>query len=233
MSLNKKSIIAILICNAILAAIYTLIVFWLFAENVHANPLQTSLSYVLGLVSLIISTLAELCLTRKDQDSVILSLPNIIISNAYVIFEVVFTLSIIALRIDNNLVVFLPQIILLAICVILLTLSTLGILFITHDRDEVKKKRDNIASLIVELKSDDLSLKNESNKENMKKLIEVIQFSDPMSAKNLEKDEELIACKVHDLKEIILSNDENKINESLIEIMQLMEIRNLKVKSLK
>lgn len=200
------------------------ILFFLFNVIAFIIPTDKTITFWIAYIFTIVAFIMEIPLwmikfNKEDNiENKFLNISIIQISLTYLILQLIaFVIFMIYPSLEDWLAVVVCSFI-LAIILICIILSKISIKMIKNNEDKIKTKLNFIKSLqieiemIMELEIDD------NNKLLLKKLYEMIQFSDPISHEQLNYLEEKILDKVNEMKIVSYKKDIiNEINILLIE----------------
>ncbi len=99
--------------------------------------------------------------------------------------------------------------------------------------ENVKQKTQFIKMAILDAESIYNRASIEDTKSTVKKVYEALKYSDPMSCSALEGIESEIAIMLRKLKDVVMKNEQNIVNDVVAELLILIRERNSKCKALK
>lgn len=231
-----KNKIRFLIIEALFVAIFTVCYF------VIPYPHENNTVFVLGYVFSILAFLAQIYtffvafVKSKNLQSKFYGLPVVKVGIRYLVFQLVITLILTVI----NAFVAVPGWISVVVYLLILVLSVVGLITVEAYKEEVEKVEvvNEVNTIFLDdLKSNAKSLNDKFNyeplKQNMKKLYELIIYSDPVSSPELASVEEEITRKFNDLKITYSEKAYERLETEIDQLTSLMEERNFRCKKLK
>ena len=230
--------------NRVRILISLLILFVLYTVCYFAIPYPQKDKTVFALVYVFV-TLAfvlqiypyYICFVKEeDLKSKFYGLPLIRISLYYLVAALVlnFLFNVI------NAFVALPVLVCTLLNILLLGFSVIGFLAAEGYKEEIEKveKIEKInTTFIDDLKANARALKNKFNydplKAKMKKLHDIVIYSDPISSQDLLSLEDEITRKFNLLQEVYSNKEYDKLEEAMDELINLIDERNLRCKKSK
>lgn len=227
--LNNKWMASIIV--AIIFVLYSVVAFVVIGYQ--GNQFLVAYLFTLAAYLFLLISIWVIGRARNDLKDIFLGIPVWRICIIYVITQTVLGLVFMVLPIDIFKVSVVLQLILAGVYIILVCTAFAGKNTVSNIDDKVKKKRNYLGILKVEI---DTLLQEETSpyvKEALAELSEMIRFSDPMSVDDLQALEEEILEKVSILASEYTGYDEAEKLVSLKQIKNKMLTRNMKCKMLK
>lgn len=223
----KSNIIKTFLIYVLVAVIYNIFIFFLFEDFNHIFWISygfMSVIYLLHMAAILLFT------KEKKLQKKFMGLPLIFIFAIGVGFEFAASLIFMLLRniVSIKLTIFVQSFILVVMLVFVLGICIMNTSF-TNNSKKIKSNIVFIKGICIDLESLIDGCKGADIKNNLKKLLEVVRYSDPMSNEMVTHEENVILEKVIQLK-VAAENDNASLMQELIgEIRSLFEIRNKKL----
>ncbi len=231
-----KNKIRFLIVLALVIAVFSVCYFVIPYK--HNNETVFILGYIFTLVAMLaqIYTFYVGFAKSKDLKSKFYGFPIIKVGVIYLLVQFVLTVLITII----NAFVDVPGWISVIVNVIVLAFSVIGLITVETYKEEIEKVEsvEKVDTLFLDdLKTNAKSLYNKFDytplKGEMKKLYELIQYSDPVSSPELASVEDEITRKFNSLKATCSEKAYDRVQTEINDLVTLMEERNFRCKKLK
>lgn len=239
MKLGKSTKLGFLAVYSIIFAVITLLIFVLFKpQNIESATCIKDfwVSYSFLALSFIIQLVTVLVFDKKCGDAIFMGLPLFQLSFIYFVAEAFLALIFMILaacKVETPFaLVFILQLLALAIFAVCAILAIMGRNFINKVETERKQAVTNIRSLTADLEIAAEAVSNNIDlKKKIEKVAEDVRYSDPMSNKYVQLLDEKIADLIYQVKDACEDGnpDSQAIEEKLRKIRLAVRERNQKI----
>lgn len=225
---KKKNALLIAIIFVVLAAVYNLVLFLSAKEDVRTDAFWTAYAFIwvafLGIIGSFFYVAADI---KGAKLSV--SFINVLVSLIYFAIEFIASVVIMAVKTDNYVPPLVVQIILFAAYVVVFIVFA-----VAKNYNEAHFRENDEAVGYIKKLSSTINVcysieKDYELKEKIRKLYDLCRTSAPAVNADVEELEEIILAEAEKLKNMVLSDAKDQIEEQIENITNLMAARNSQV----